>query len=387
MKKRILIIFGLIAISITVYLILTIYKKQEAKAYSGNIETTTTDLSFQVMGKVIELKFDEGENIRKKDLVARFDDTEFLAQKDAAMAKLDGARTRIAQLETSIELQKQTTEAQIKQAKANLYIAQANLKELKAGARYQEIEQTRQILKTVQVKKENTLKDFQRVELLVEKGVMSQKNLDDASAALDMATAEVKRLQQALDLVKEGPKIEQIEAAKGRVMQAEAALELALAGPLSVKNLIQQLDTATLDVKNAQAMVRLYDTQLAKTKLYSLINGIVISKDAEIGEVLSPGAPVLTLADLDNVWLKIYIDTADLGKIKFGQKVKIKTDSFPDKYYEGTISFISSEAEFTPKMIQTPKERVKQVYRVKIRIKNQNQELKPGMPADAYLML
>jgi len=237
------------------------------------------------------------------------------------------------------------------------------------------------------VKKENALKDFNRVKSLFEKGVMSQKNLDDVSAALDIATADVNRLQQVLNLVKEGPRIEDIEAAKGRVAQAEAALETALAGPLSVKNLVQQLETANLDIKNAQAMVRLYDTQLAKTKLYSLINGIVISKNAEPGEVLSPGAPVLTLADLDNIWLKIYIDTADLGKVKLGQKIKIKTDSFPDKFYEGNISFISSEAEFTPKMIQTPKERVKQVYRVKIKIKNENQELKPGMPADAYLML
>ena len=388
MKKRVIIILILIAIiSITIYLFFNNYKKQDAKIYSGNIEATTTDLSFQAMGKLIELKFDEGENVNKKDLIGQLDEAEFVAQKDAAQAKLQAAKARISQLNTSIELQKRTTNGQIKQAKANLYTVQANLNALKAGSRSQDIEQTRQTLKTAMVKKENALKDFNRVKSLFEKGVMSQKNLDDVSAALDIATADVNRLQQVLNLVKEGPRIEDIEAAKGRVAQAEAALETALAGPLSVKNLVQQLETANLDIKNAQAMVRLYDTQLAKTKLYSLINGIVISKNAEPGEVLSPGAPVLTLADLDNIWLKIYIDTADLGKVKLGQKIKIKTDSFPDKFYEGNISFISSEAEFTPKMIQTPKERVKQVYRVKIKIKNENQELKPGMPADAYLML
>ena len=385
MKKRIIAILILSIIITGSYFVLRNYKSEEKKLYSGNIEAKTTDLSFQTMGKILDLKFDEGDVIRKGDLVAKLDDAEFIAQKDAASTRLEASKARIAQLNTSIELQKITTNAQIKQAKATLVTANANLKELNSGSRFQDIQQAQQTVKAAAIKKDNALVDYRRVKSLFEKGVMTQKNLDDAKMILDMATTDLTRVQQILSLVNEGARIEQKEAAQGRLSQAQAGLEGAMAGPLSVRSLIQQLDTARLDIKNSEATLRLYNTQLAKTRLYSLANGIVISRNSELGEVVSPGSPVITIADLDNIWLKIYIETAEIGKIKLGQKVKIKTDSFPDKFYEGTIAFISAEAEFTPKMIQTQKERVKQVYRTKIKIRNMNQELKPGMPADAYL--
>ena len=104
--------------------------------------------------------------------------------------------------------------------------------------------------------------------------------------------------------------------------------------------------------------------------MYTPIDGVVLVKSAEPGEVLAAGTTVVTIGDLDHPWLRAYINETDLGRVKLGQKVKLTTDSFPGKVYWGTVSFISSEAEFTPKQIQTKEERVKLVYRIKIDVDN-----------------
>ena len=115
--------------------------------------------------------------------------------------------------------------------------------------------------------------------------------------------------------------------------------------------------------------------------------GVVLVRQAELGEVVAPGTPVATLADLENVWLRAYVAETDLGRIRLGQEVAVRTDTFPEKTYRGRISFIASKAEFTPKTIETHKERVTLVYRIKIDLENPKHELKPGMPADAIIQV
>ena len=129
------------------------------------------------------------------------------------------------------------------------------------------------------------------------------------------------------------------------------------------------------------------ETQLSYIVLYSPISGVVLVKSAETGEVVNSGTSILTLADIANVWVKAYIPETDLSRVKWGQEVIVKTDLRPQKEYRGRISFISSQAEFTPKQIQTEKERVTLVYRIKVDLPNPDHELKPGMPADGKILL
>jgi HlyD family secretion protein len=127
--------------------------------------------------------------------------------------------------------------------------------------------------------------------------------------------------------------------------------------------------------------------RLAYTVLRAPFTGVVLVRQAELGEVVSPGTPVVTLADLDHLWVRVYVPETDLGKVHWGQFVDVRTDTYPDKIYHGRISFVSSEAEFTPKSVQTEKERVTLVYRVKVDVENPNRDLKPGMPADTVIKL
>ena len=124
------------------------------------------------------------------------------------------------------------------------------------------------------------------------------------------------------------------------------------------------------------------ETQLM---IYSPLTGIVLSHNIEPGEFVAAGTPIVTVADTAHLWVRAYISQTDLGRIRHGQKVAVRTDTFPDKTYDGTVGFIASEAEFTPKTVQTPKERVKLVFRVKVDLANPNDELKPGMPADVVI--
>ncbi len=194
------------------------------------------------------------------------------------------------------------------------------------------------------------------MKLLYEKQVVPKETYDNADTAFKVAKAALQRARESYQLVKEGPRKEDIDDARAQVEQARASLKLA-------------------------------ETQLGYTVLYSPLSGVILVKSGEIGEVVNPGTPILTVADIQNVWLKAYIPETDLGKVKWGQEVIVTTDLHPRKEYKGRISFISSQAEFTPKNIQTEKERVTLVYRIKVDLQNPDRELKPGMPADGKIFL
>jgi HlyD family secretion protein len=189
---------------------------------------------------------------------------------------------------------------------------------------------------------------------------------DNAQAALEQAQANLKWLKEeylrAETLLKSGAMTtQQRDSAKNRFEMGEAELKLR---------------TASLEIAKIN---------LGYADLNSPVDSYVLVKSAEAGEVVQPGSTVFTVADLNDIWLTAYIIETDLGRVKLNQPVSLKTDTYPNKEYEGRISFISQQAEFTPKQIQTPEERVKLVYRIKITVTNTNQELKPGMPADGYI--
>ncbi len=146
-------------------------------------------------------------------------------------------------------------------------------------------------------------------------------------------------------------------------------------------------DTDMANIKQLQASLELANTRLGWTDLAAPLDGYVLVKSALPGEVVQPGAPVFTAINLDNLWVTAYINEKDLGKVKLGQKAHVETDTYRGKKYDGWISFVSSQAEFTPKYIQTTEERVKYVYRIKVRVNNSSLDLKPGMPADAYIII
>jgi HlyD family secretion protein len=192
---------------------------------------------------------------------------------------------------------------------------------------------------------------------------------------------------EKLDLTREGSRAEEIRRAEADVRQAQGALVEAETGELDIVHKRQELTTLEANIRRDRAALAMAEATLGYTVLRSPLHGVVLRKHVEPGETIAAGTPIVTIADLDDVWVKIYVPETSLGRVRLGQAAEVTTDSYRGKVYRGRVVFVSSEAEFTPKTIQTFEERVKLVFAVKVAVDNAAQELKPGMPADARLRL
>jgi HlyD family secretion protein len=215
----------------------------------------------------------------------------------------------------------------------------------------------------------------------------AEQNLEAARRTIesDKADLELKKTQfgRADDLMKKGAgTIEARDLTSAALRQSTAILARDEALEKSAE---QQVELAKASIRNADEALKLARIVLGYTTLVAPFDGVITVRQAELGEIMVPGTPVVTLADLDHVWLRAYINETDIGKVPLDQSAVVKTDTYPGKSYKGRVSFISSAAEFTPKSVETHAERVTLVYRIKIDIDNPTHELVPGMPADATL--
>ena len=388
MKRRIIILL-ILAAGIAGYLWYTGYftPKGNKILVSGNLELTQVDLSFKVAGKLIERKVDEGNWVKAGDLIARLDPVELERQAVRDKAMIIGAKSNYDQLVTSIEFQKSTLESDIAARQAELNQAQAKLDELLNGSRKQDIQQADAGVKDATAQLEFARLDWERSQTLFKNDDISKQQYDQARTKFESATQMLRQAQEKDSLVKEGPRQEDIAAARADVARAAAAVKTAEANRLEVKRREQELGQRQSEIERTTAQAGISQKQLSDTEIYTPIDGVVLVKSAEPGEVLAAGTTVVTIGDLEHPWLRAYINETDLGRVKLGQKVRLSTDSYPGKAYWGTISFIASEAEFTPKQIQTKEERVKLVYRIKIEVDNKEHELKNNMPVDAEIQL
>ncbi len=335
MKKRIIIVVFLvlfIGVGLFVYFGQQITQKGELY-YSGTIEATQANLAFQTSGRVQAVLVKEGQAVVKDQLLAELDGAELQSRKDQARANLDKSIKNQQQLETMLDIYTQTLPAEVARADAAV-----------AASRFTF---------------EDARKNDQRYEQLFQKGVASAKERDWIKLNYDTAAA--------------------------RLTEAEAYLKAARSNLKKIDAARQDVAAARSQVQAAGAALEQADIQRQYGRLKAPISGVITSRNVEPGEVVSPGREVLTLSDLARVDLKIFVDETAIGKVKPGQKADVRIDTYPDKVYTGHVAFVSPEGEFTPKIIQTKKERVKLVYLVKVSIPNPDYELKSGMPADAWL--
>lgn len=353
---------------------------------SGNIELTEINIAFKTAGRLIERDVDEGDNVTKGEILARLDRDQLVAERAREVAALQAAETEVAQAETSIQWQKANLAADVEQKRADLSSNESKLLELKNGSRPQEIREAKAAVDAAQSEFDRAKRDWDRAQTLFKDDDISTEQYDQFRNRWQNGQASLKQAQERDALVVAGPRVEDIEAQAAVVQRARAALKMAEANTIEVKRREQELATRRADIEQAKASIALIDSQLADTIAVSPADGVVLVKAADVGEVLAPGTTVVTIGDIDRPWLRGYIDEKDLGRVKIGSKAKVTTDSYSGKIYQGRVSFIASEAEFTPKQIQTQQERVKLVYRIKIEVENPNRELKSNMPADAEIL-
>lgn len=354
---------------------------------SGNIELTEVKAAFKIPGKLIDLHAEEGTPVTKGTVLAQLDAEQIRRTRGRDQASLRSAQTQVIQMQTAVEYQRASLAAELEMRRADVQQADARLREMLAGSRSQEIQQARAMVEDVRAQHEQAKADWKRGQKLFRDDDISRSQYDQIKARFESTGADLRKVQENLELVKEGPRVEQIDSARAQLDRAKASLRMTEATRLELKRKEEELRTRRAELDRAQAQVSIVDSQLDDTVVASPINGVVLVKSTEVGEVLAAGTTFATLGDLDNPWLRAYINEKDLGWVKLGMKARITTDSFPGKVYWGRISFISAVAEFTPKQIQTAEERVKLVYRIKIEVANPQHELKSNMPADAEILL
>lgn len=343
---------------------------------SGNIEVTDAELSFKIPGRVEARLVDEGQAVNTGQTVALLDSKELTQEAGLHRAEVQAAQAALAELETG------SRPEEIRQAQAAAEQAKTRLQELEAGSRPQEVAAAEAAYRSAAADANRLADDFQRYSVLYQKQEVSTQQYDAVRTASEMARAREREAKEQLDLVKEGPRKEEIEQARAAYAQTQQRYALVKEGPRQ-----EDIEQARARLEQARQSLAVAETRLGYATLSSPMSGVVLSKSIELGEYVSAGTPIVTVADLENTWLRAYINETDLGRVKLGQRARVTTDTYPGKSYEGHVSFISSQAEFTPKSVQTEKVRVKLVYRIKVDIKNPNLELKPGMPADADILL
>lgn len=354
---------------------------------SGNIELQQVDIAFKMSGRLVERTVDEGDRVTKGMVIARLDRDQLLRQREREQAALAAARAQLAQTETGLEFQRQNLQADLELRTADVSAAQARLDEIRNGARSGEVRDASAAVEGARAEFDRAERDYERARKLRDNGDISQSQLDQYRSRFESSRALLQQNQERLGLVKEGPRQETVDASSASLARARAALKVGHANELELQRLAQEVTARRAEIEKAQAQIALVESQLADTVAASPINGTVLVKSASVGEVLAPGTAVVTVGDLEHPWMRAYVTERDLGRVRLNSKVRVTTDSYPDKVYHGRVVFISSEAEFTPKQIQTTEERVKLVYRIKIEIENPGQDLKANMPVDAEILL
>jgi len=387
LKKRIVVILFLLLLVGVGYFVYVGQQEIQTQEhyYSGTIEATTSELSFQVGGRVTEVPVEEGERVERDQLLAQVDRSLYEARRDQALASLNTARENLRKMETVLDLYRETLPAEVARAKSAVEVIRSQLRELTAGYRKQEVERARLAYLAAKDVLDEAARDKERYDRLFSKDIVSEKSRDAAKLTYETASREFERAKETLDMLREGIRKETIGTAEARLAEAKAALRQAKINLKKIETAKRDVEQARSQIAVAQSTVALADISLDYTLLRAPFAGTVTSRNVEPGEVVTSGREVLSLADLSTVYLKIFVDEEDLGRVKIGQETDVKNDTFPDRVYRGRVSFISPEGEFTPKIIQTHKERVKLVYLVKISIPNAEGELKSGMPADAWL--
>jgi HlyD family secretion protein len=329
-NRRKLLLFALATVVAGVVVTLVYYQWQvsgnngEALVIYGNVDLREVQLAFMVQDRIAALYVDEGTAVKEGQLLGELNALRSESSVAQLEAELEEARQKLAELERGSRPQ------EIRKAKADVAAAQADLGDAEVT--------------------------FRRLQRLVSEQAASVQALDDARGNLGAMRARLKAAEEALSLVEEGPRVEEIAAARANTQALEASLVRAR-------------------------------KDLQDTRLLAPAAGIIRSRILEPGDIAGPAKPVFTLAKLDPVWIRTYIAETELGRVAPGMAAAVTTDSFPDKTYQGWIGYISPSAEFTPKNVETPTLRTRLVYQAWVYVCNPGNELRLGMPATVRIDL
>lgn len=340
---------------------------------SGFVESDEIRLGSRVGGRVARVHVAEGQEVARGQKLVELGPYDLLEREAQFKANWDQARAEHEKLSRGFRDEEKA------QARARVDQLAARLEKLKNGPRPQEIEAARADLHLAQATLQLAQEAFDRTKRLFEQNAASQDQYDRAGKELRVGQALVTARSEQLKLLEAGTRPEEIAEAEAQLREAEQAALLAESGYRP-----EEIAAAYAAMQSAEAALRAVQEQLRELTIVSPLDGVVEAVELQPGDLVGANAPVISLLDPQSLWVRAYVPE-DRLYIERGQRVKVTVDSFPDREFSGEITFVAREAEFTPSNVQTPEERSKQVFRIKVTIRDGAEHLRPGMAADVWL--
>ncbi|MCL5036266.1 MAG: efflux RND transporter periplasmic adaptor subunit [Chloroflexi bacterium] len=357
---------------------------------SGNIEGIEYQASTRIPGKVVEMRFREGDIIKKGDLIGVLESKQLKAAVQAAKANVEVCKVRLSQAMLGYHGAAENSRSTIRQAGAGIGAATAGVGQ--ADAVYNQskasVGQAEAQVKEAEAVYNKEKKNYERYNNLLKAEAVSENEFENAGLGY---TSAKERLNVALKQVESAKKAEEaalfaLSSAREQKDQSSAAMLQARATSYNAKISQKDINSAGQMLKEAYATLESAKADYEDSRIYSPVNGRVIYRLIEPGEVVGAGAPLMTIVDLESLYLKVFIPNEQVGKLKVGDPGKIYPDAYPKKSFEGKIERIATEAEFMPKNVQTREQRAQMVFEVRIKvIENPGGDLKPGMPAETLI--
>jgi HlyD family secretion protein len=364
MKKKLGLICILVLLSFAFSSCSIINRNKEENIFYGTVEADRINIASEIPGRIKEIKADEGQRVNKGDLVAVVDNSESKIKLDQAQIGVKNAQNEFEKVEEGNRDEEiRAQRALVSQAEALVKQGEAALNQANIG------------LKSAQTAYDYRKKIYDDVKELYEKGAETQFNLDNAKNQLDIAKYNLESAKNTVESSKA-----QLNSLKSQLEAARAKLALLTNGATE-----RMKASAKYGVEQAEKSYELSKINLNKSNIISLYSGTIETVNFKVGEYVSPGSPIATLLDTNNLWVKIYVPEKTLPILKLNQEVKLKSEFLKDRTIKGKIVYISPEAEFTPVNTVTKKDRMKLVFEVKIKILDNLEAVKPGMLLDVYI--
>jgi multidrug resistance efflux pump len=341
---------------------------------SGFIEADDIRLGSRVGGRVQEVLVEEGQTVEQGALLLRLQPYDLLERLTGAQAALAAAAAEVEKLSTGFRAE------EIARAVAQRDQADAAYQEALAGPRRLEIQEAKDNLALAEADLELTELNYKRREELFNRKAITSEEFDRAVAERKAARARAAAAKSRLDLLLEGTRKEQIEQAKSRLLAAESDAQLYRTG-------YRQEDVARAKAQKeaAAAEVKAIEQQIAELQIRSPCDGVVEAVELRPGDLVPANAPMISIMDTRRMWVRAYVPQRHLELVPLEKRLPVYVDAAPEQSYAGRVIFVSRQAEFTPDNVQTPEERSKQVFRIKIQIEGDRSQLRPGMTADVML--
>ncbi|GIX00919.1 MAG: secretion protein HlyD [Pirellulaceae bacterium] len=350
-------------------------RREEPVVVSGFVEADEIRVGSRLGGRILELLVEEGQEVEAGQALVRFDPFTLEEQIAQAEAQLAAAQADLERLRSGFRHQ------EIAQAEAQVAALQARLDKLIAGPLPEEIAVAEAQLQLAEAQLKRASSAFRRVQLLIERGegTISQDEIDRVTEEFQAAQALVATRREQLQLLQRGSREEDIRAARAELEAARAQLALLKDGYRP-----EDVAKAEATVAAAEAALQALRKQQTELTVVAPSPGTIAALDLRPGDLVAPGAPVLSLQEHGRLWVRAYIPERYM-RLQLGDALPITADSYPGKVFTGKVVFIAPQAEFTPRNIQTPEQRTKLVFRIKIDLLPDGMALRPGLPVDVWL--